>query len=140
MVQPNCTQLLVIFLSSTVQFIAAIMAIRLIRPTGASMAWLFLAAGFSVQGARRLFSLFETLSGRLTCDTLSESLGLAISLLMLCGILMFKPLFNKISHSHLVLKEKQAELEMAQRGLMEANLSLTKLAMLDGLTGVPNRR
>ncbi|NOQ51151.1 MAG: hypothetical protein GQ578_02870 [Desulfuromonadaceae bacterium] len=134
-------------LSSAVQLVSAVMAIRLIRPSGVFTAWLLLACGFIIQGVRRIFSLFEVLYDHLHGDMIIEILGLAISLLMLCGILKFRPLFDEISRSHQALMEKQTkltnanrELEEAQRCLREANLNLSKLARIDALTGAGNRR
>ncbi|MCK4621479.1 MAG: GGDEF domain-containing protein [Desulfuromonadales bacterium] len=147
MIQPNSALLLIMSLSSAVQLVSAVMAIRLIRPSGVFTAWLLLACGFIIQGVRRIFSLFEVLSGHLHGDMIVEILGLAISLLMLCGILKFRPLFDEISRSHQALMEKQTkltnanrELEEAQRCLRKANLNLSKLARIDALTGVGNRR
>lgn len=147
MIQPNTSYLLLISLSCAVQFVAAVAAIRLIRPSGVSAAWLLLAGGFVFQGVRRIFSLLEVLNGHISGGLWDELLGFAISLLMLFGILKFRPLFDQISSSHQALIEKQLKLSMAnqkleeaQRCLEEANSSLSKLAILDGLTGVANRR
>lgn len=147
MIQPNSALLLIMSLSCALQFVAALMALRLIRPSGVLTAWLLLASAFIIQGVRRTLSLLEVLNGRMNGDMTVEILGFSISLLMLFGILKFRPLFEKISHSQQALIDKQAkltnanrELEEAQRGLQEANLKLSRLAHLDALTGTGNRR
>ena len=106
---PNAL-LVVMALSSALQFIAAGAAIRLIRPSGVCIAWLLLAGGFILQGIRRLVSLLYVLSGQIHGDLTVEILGLLISVLMLFGILKFQPLFDEIGRSHHALLEKQAKL------------------------------
>lgn len=108
---------LVMSLSSVLQFIAAGIAIRLIRPSGFFSAWILLASGFFVQGIRRIVALVYVLSGQVQGDIAIEFFGLLISLLMLCGIIKFKPLFNKINHSQQVLLAEQKKLEHANREL-----------------------
>ncbi len=117
MIQPDRALLLIMSLSSVVQFVAAVMAIRLIRPSGVFTAWMLLACGFIIQGVRRVFLLFEVLGGHLDGDMMVEILGLAISLLILCGILKFRPLFDEISRSHQALLVNQTDLKSANREL-----------------------
>jgi signal transduction histidine kinase len=119
MIQSNSVLLLIMALSSAVQFVAAVAAIRLIRSSGVFTAWLLLACGFIIQGVRRIFSLSDLLQGHLHGDITVEILGLVISLLMLCGILKFRPLFNEINRSHQALLEKQTKLTNANRELEE---------------------
>lgn len=97
-------------LSSVTQFIAALMAIRLIRPSGVFVAWIFLACGFVIQGVRRVVALLNVLNGQDQGNLSVEALGLIISVLMLCGILKFRPLFEEINRTHAELVEKQAKL------------------------------
>jgi signal transduction histidine kinase len=115
--QSNIILLGVMLLSSLLQFFAAFMAIRLIRPSGAFTAWIILACGFSIQGIRRIISLVQVLNGQLQGDMTVEVLGLAISLLMLCGILKFRPLFDEINRTHKALVEKQDKLTKANHEL-----------------------
>jgi light-regulated signal transduction histidine kinase (bacteriophytochrome) len=107
----------VMLLSSLLQFFAAFLAIRLIRPSGAFTAWIILACGFTIQGIRRIISLVQVFNGQLQGDMTVEVLGLAISLIMLCGILKFKPLFDEINRTHNALLEKQDKLTKANQEL-----------------------
>ncbi|OHB33195.1 MAG: hypothetical protein A2X84_02235 [Desulfuromonadaceae bacterium GWC2_58_13] len=115
----NFALLPIMALSSAVQFVAAVMAIRLMRSSGVFIAWLLLALGFIIQGVRRILSLFEVINGHLQGDLTVEFLGLAISLFMLFGILKFRPLFDEINRSQQALMEKQTKLTNANRELEE---------------------
>lgn len=108
---------LIMALSSTLQFIAAVMAIRLIRPSGFFSAWILLASGFIVQGMRRIVALVHVLGGQVQGDMTVEIFGLVISLLMLCGIIKFKPLFDEINHSHQALLAEHKKLSHANSEL-----------------------
>lgn len=123
MSQQDGALLLIMSLSIVVQFVAAAMAIRLIRTSGVFIAWLLLACGFIIQGVRRVLALSELLNGHLPCDVTVEYLGLVISLLMLCGILKFKPLFEEINRSHQALMDGQTKLSNANSEL-EAFVSI----------------
>jgi signal transduction histidine kinase len=115
--QPSDILLGIMVVSSISQFFAAFMAIRLIRPSGVFTAWIILACGFIIQGIRRIVGLVYVLNGQVQGDMTVEVLGLAISLLMLCGILKFKPLFDDINRTHSALLEKQDQLSKANHEL-----------------------
>jgi PAS domain S-box-containing protein len=106
-------------LSIIFQFAAAIMAIRMIRPSGAYTAWIILACGFIVQAIRRAVSLIHMLEGEYQGDMSVEFLGLVISILMALGIWKFKPLFDEINRSHQVLVDKGDELATLNKKLEE---------------------
>ena len=105
--------------SIALQFLAAFMAVRLISLSGAFTAWIFLAAGFSVQAIRRIVSLSHVLNGRSPGDLPVEMMGLIISILMLLGIWKFGPLFNEIKCSQQSMSENQDELLEINRKLKE---------------------
>jgi len=113
----NSLLLLVLSLSIALQFAAAILAIRLIRPSGIYTAWILLACGFVLQGVRRIVSLVYVLNGDLQGDLTVATLGLAISLLMLLGIALFRPLFDEINRSHQALRAEHLQLEKTNREL-----------------------
>jgi len=117
MKQPDNTLLFIMALSCALQFLAAFMSIRLIRPSGAYIAWLFLACGFIIQGVRRLVSLVYVLNGKFQGELTVELLGLAISFLMLFGILKFEPLFQKINNSKNLLLQQKEKLKKANSEL-----------------------
>ncbi|MBT0662851.1 hypothetical protein KI809_00930 [Geobacter pelophilus] len=125
------TILLIVIMAITSQFLAAFLAIRLIRVSGAYAAWIFLATGFVVQGVRRAVTLKQLLSGQQQGDLTLEVLGLLISLLMLCGVWKFGPLFASIRRAHTELLDRQQELaglnrdledEVAERLMLEESM------------------
>ena len=91
--------LLVVTLSALFQFIAAFMAIRLIRASGALVAWVFLAAGFLLMGMRRVVTITHIWDGLSRGDLTAEIIACLISLLLLCGISMIGALFARIKRS-----------------------------------------
>ena len=139
--------LVIIAFSCVVQFGAAWLALRLVRPSGALLAWLLLAAAFTVQGVRRILVLAEVVAGHYQETLLIESVGLVVSLLMFFGILKIESLFSELqgSRQNLALEQEKLaaaydELETAQQRLKESNRQLALLATIDGLTGLRNRR
>jgi PAS domain S-box-containing protein len=111
--------LIIMAVSIACQFLAAFMAVRLIPLSGSFVAWTFLACGFIVQAIRRFVSLAHVLTGQLQGDMALELMGLIISVLMLCGIWKFRPLFSEIKRSQQVMHEKQDELQEINRKLEE---------------------
>lgn len=107
--------LIMISASIVCQFLAAFLAVRLIPLSGTFMVWIFLACGFIIQAIRRTDSLINILYGRSAGDMWIESMGLIISILMLCGLWKFKQLFSEIKRSKQEMIEKQAELEAINR-------------------------
>jgi len=108
---------LVMSMSCIVQFLAAGLAVRLIRTSGFSSAWILLASGFTVQGIRRIVALWHVLAEQAETDVSIEVFGLTISLFMLCGIVKFKPIFEEINQTRQTLLEEQRKLLHANREL-----------------------
>jgi len=113
--------LTVVVLSALFQFIAAFLAIRLIRVSGALVAWVFLAAGFLVMGMRRAVTISHIWHGLSRGDLTAELLALLISLLVLCGISMIGPLFARI-------KLAQSELSKIHRELVDSEMRYRTVA------------
>jgi signal transduction histidine kinase len=113
----NFPLLLTMALSSVLQIAAAMMAIRLIRPSGVFTAWLLLAGGFIIQGVRRAVALFHVVRGQYQGDLTVEFLGLVISALMLAGILKFGPLFDELRRTQQGLLAEREKLTAANREL-----------------------
>jgi len=124
---------LIMALSCALQFLAAGLAIRLIRSSGFFSAWILLACGFIVQGVRRFVALAHILEGQIQGDMSIEVFGLVISVFMLCGIIKFKPLFEEINHSRQALLEKQNKLSHANQEL-EAFVSTVSHDLRNPLT------
>ncbi len=115
----NGTLLTIMMSSVAFQFVAAFMAIRMIRLSGAFAAWIFLACGFVFQGVRRIVALFHLLDGTYQGDLTVELLGLLISMLITVGIWKFKPLFEDINRNHQALVNYQSEIMEVNRNLEE---------------------
>ena len=114
------------------QLTAAYFALRLIRLTGRSIAWVLISVGFCLMAVRRSTSLVLVLTGNITLDPtdlLDASTALAISLTMLAGVLAIPPLFRTIKQAAAVLQRDKEELEMkvAERTeeLRDANARLS---------------
>ncbi len=92
---------IVLSISVLLQFIAAILALRLIRVTEKSGSWLLIAIAIILMGIRRSITLFRLISGDLMHhpDLAAELVALAISVLMILGIAWIAPLFRTIGES-----------------------------------------
>ncbi len=114
-----------------VQLSAAYFALRLIRVTGRSTAWVLICTGFCIMALRRSISIARMLMGDPSNppDPLDDSLALAISGVMLVGVLYISPLFLTIKRAAEALQRSKEELELlvAERteALRDANARLS---------------
>jgi light-regulated signal transduction histidine kinase (bacteriophytochrome) len=114
-----------------VQLTAAFFALRLIRVTGRSLAWVLICAGFFIMALRRSISLWFVISGDLVGPHAlwDETVALTISVVMLAGVLAIRPLFATIKRAAEVLQRSKEELEIqvAERTdeLRDANARLS---------------
>jgi signal transduction histidine kinase len=92
---------IVLSISVLLQFIAAILALRLIRVTEKGGYWLLIAIAIMLMGIRRSITLFRLISGDLTHhpDLAAELVALAISVLIVLGIAWVAPFFRTIGES-----------------------------------------
>jgi signal transduction histidine kinase len=116
--------LILIAVSAVFQFVAAFMAIRLIRVSGALIAWILLAGAFVVMGIRRLVTISHILKGQASGDMTAELLALLISLLIFCGISLIGPLFARIKRSRDELSKIHQELVQSELRYRELNETL----------------
>jgi len=88
--------ILILTLSILLQFVAAIMAFRLIPLTGKRLAWSLISAALMFMALRRCVPLIRILTGDTTIrsDLNAELIALAISLLMVVGISKIAPIFT----------------------------------------------
>ena len=96
-----------------VQLFAAYQAMRLIRVTGKSRAWVLVSAGFGIMAVRRSISAARMLAGDLGTppDPLDDAMALAISGVMLAGVLYISPLLLSIKQAAEVLRQDKELLE-----------------------------
>jgi signal transduction histidine kinase len=96
-----------------VQLTAAFFALRLIRVTGKSPAWLLVSSGLVLMAIRRTAMLwYEFNGGQIDIQDFWDAvIALAISTVMLAGVLAIRPLFLTIKEAGEVLKQDKEVLE-----------------------------
>jgi signal transduction histidine kinase len=107
---------LVLAISILLQITAAVLALRLIRITGKSVAWNLIAIAVFLMAIRRLITLSEMYSGQsmpaVLTDLTAETVALFTSALMLVGIALIAPLFLSIKRSKEAVQKARDELEV----------------------------
>ena len=100
---------IVLSISVLLQFIAAILALRLIRVTEKSGSWLLIVIAIILMGIRRSITLFRLISGDLMHhpDLTAELVALVISVLMVLGIAWIVPLFRVIRDSEKMVQHSK---------------------------------
>ncbi|MBN1952450.1 MAG: sensor histidine kinase [Bacteroidales bacterium] len=85
-----------LFLSVLLQFLAAIVAISLIRRTRYNISWILISVGFVLMAIRRLYELLELFDTTASVQTsmLSSWMAVLISLMMCIGVIFIKQIFN----------------------------------------------
>ena len=113
----------VLVISILLQFAAASWALRLVWVTGKRTAWILIAVAIFLMGIRRCDTLSQAVSlGALNVTTLSaELIALAISVLVLIGVVRIEPLFRSLKQSEGVLRKAHNELETRNVQLKEEN-------------------
>jgi PAS domain S-box-containing protein len=115
---------LIVILSILFQLLSAILAVRLIRITRSTAAWLFVALAVILMTVRRIESLVFLLSGghATTPNLVFEVVGLVISVFMMAGMYLIQPLFATIVRSKEEIsaaKEKLSILSREQQLLLD---------------------
>ncbi|HEY9073840.1 MAG TPA: ATP-binding protein [Desulfobaccales bacterium] len=97
-----------------VQLTAAFFALRLMRVTGKTNAWLLVSAGFCLMALRRSIEVARLLAGdpHSPPDPVDDIMALTISAVMLSGVLAIRPLFLTIKQAAAVLQRDKEELEV----------------------------
>jgi PAS domain S-box-containing protein len=115
--------IVVLVISILLQFAAASWALRLVWVTGKRTAWILIAAAIFLMAIRRCDTLSQAVSlGALNVTTLSaELIALAISVLVLIGVVRIEPLFRSLKQSEGVLRKAHNELETRNVQLKEEN-------------------
>ncbi len=103
----------ILALSVVLQFVAAVMAVRLIRLTGERLAWSVIAAAITLMAVRRIIPLVRLIENDPTfrADVTAEVVALAISILMVIGIARIAPLFTSITRSEEAARRAEKEME-----------------------------
>ena len=102
----------ILILAIAIQFIAAVLALRLVWITKRTFAWTCIAAAIVLMGLRRCFTLYEWYAREmalLPVDITQEIVGLATTICMLVGVALIAPLFMEIKRSEDLLRERVEE-------------------------------
>jgi len=127
------TAALVLTLSIVLQVWAAYLALRMMRITGASLAWISISVAILLMALRRSITLNRVLSGDASFqpDLSAELVALSISVLMLIGIARIAPLFRTLRDNQRILEISEADarqtteqLEKRSAELNESNIAL----------------
>ena len=104
---------MVLAFSAIVQTLAAFAAMRLVFVTRFPLAWGLIAAALILMGVRRAITLYRGLmqEGVFAPDLAAELVALAISALMLCGVLWIGPLLRGFDRTNRALQSRQGELQ-----------------------------
>lgn len=113
------------------QLTAAFFALRLIRVSGGRVSWMLICGAFCIMAIRRSLSLWELLAGsNLPPKLLDDAVAVAISALLLVGVLTIPSLFHTIQRAAETLRRARDDLEVQVRQRTEelrelnANLSV----------------
>ena len=104
---------IILSLSIVLQFTAAGLALRLVRITGRPRAWLLIAGALALMGLRRSITAYRLFSSdaSLPTDLTAELVALLISLLMVGGILLIGPMFNRMQLNQEAANNSEARLK-----------------------------
>ncbi len=85
-----------LILSVVFQFIAAIIAISLIKKTKYNISWILISLGFYLMAIRRLFEFLDVMHSEeyLYKTMINSWIGVLISLIMLLGLIFIRQIFN----------------------------------------------
>ncbi len=138
-VHTHPVMMLVVGAAVLFQFIAALLALRLIPLTGKRTAWLLIALAIAFMTERRFESLVDLVVAGPGSepDVSFELVGLVISVLMLAGIYLIRPAFSELAASREELRrmnERLSSLSEEQKKLIaELQEALANVKTLKGL-------
>ncbi len=97
----------ILAVSVFLQFIAALLAVRLIWITKHRTTWLLIAAAILLMAARRSITLYKSIANGTTPDPAAETVALITSTLMLAGIILIAPMFRSIKKIEQAARESE---------------------------------
>ena len=117
----------ILWLSVLLQIIASYYALKLIPVTGKALAWIILSVAFLLMALRRAIGLLhehDIIKGSWTAAVTSELVALAISILILIGVILLSRVFDK---------QRRDEYELRKLSqVVEDNANSTLIADLEG--------
>ena len=131
---------IILVVSIAIQFTAAALALRLVWVTGRRAAWALISVAIFLMAIRRCIILYQAdfLTAPYTASMSAELVALAISVLMLGGVVLIGPLFLSLKRSEKELRDSREEyrslFEHVPISLWEEDFSTVK-AFIDDLKG-----
>lgn len=104
-------------LSILLQFLAAFIALRLIKITQLKWAWAMISSAVFLMGIRRSVTFYrlQTSVDDHTFDLSAEMIALTISLLMVFGLIGIGPLFRELSNANKKLLKSKRSLDLSRK-------------------------
>ncbi len=99
--------------SILLQITAMFLALRLIRISGASLAWICITLGIAGMAGRRLITFYHSLTAPRNPDIFFDLVGLATSAFMVAGVALIGPIFDSLKRSQAEQKRLIDELREA---------------------------
>jgi len=123
-------------LSAALQLAAAVVALRLIRLTGRTTAWVLIATAVSLMALRRIITLTHVIGGAtFRPDFPAELVALLISTLMVVGLAVIGPMFRSIRTSEEAARESELRFrdlfQESPVAILEADMSALKTRLVD---------
>lgn len=102
--------LLILGTSIVLQLVTAGFALRLVRLTNFMAAWLLIASALLLMSARRTLVLYDMIlgDGAGTFNLTAEGTALLISFLMLCGVILIRPVILSFQNTEKNLRQSEA--------------------------------
>jgi signal transduction histidine kinase len=107
----NAVFVVIVAISLALQVVAACLAVRLIRVTGTSMAWLAIAGSVAAMAIRRTILLCYTPETITSGEIWSEIVGLLVAVLILTGIATIGPIFRTVQKAREAIEQSHDKLE-----------------------------
>ena len=103
------TAVIILGVSTVLQFIAAFLSLRLIQVTGRWRAWTLIAIAMFLMGVRRSITLYHATTGDLihSADLTAELVALTISVFMVTGVLLIGPIFRNFKSTNKALQQSE---------------------------------
>ncbi len=119
----------ILLVSIILQFWTAVLALNLIRKTGRTWAWIFIAAALLLMGIRRTTSLAQAFSSDgIIIDPIAESVALLISCLMLIGVWLIGEVFANLNQLRIDAQDELEKRKAAEADLRQSERSFRQLA------------
>ncbi|MCB9562506.1 MAG: response regulator [Kofleriaceae bacterium] len=99
------------------QLVAAVLALRLVRKTASTWAWVLIAVGLVLMSSRRAVTLVELVAGdRVRVDLTAELIALTISMMMVTGVALIGPVFERLRDAEQLVRSRERDVRHMLEG------------------------